>query len=123
MPAPEGLVGQRVVADPEAIDAIVAALPAGVTSLRFAPDEVFVIGHVRVDVGEDAIVEAETGFVAITMERAVVERHTEWPLPLTGVVAQGAIAGIPAKLAWLPDGRAWIVTYAAYADELLDRLR
>ena len=29
----------------------------------------------------------------------------------------------PAKLAGLPDGQAWIVTHAAYAAELADRLR
>lgn len=123
MLAAEPLVGQRIVADPEAIDALVAMLPAGVTSVRFAPDEVFVIGAVSIELGEDAIVEPEAGVVAIAAERAVIERHTEWPIPAPGAVAQGAIAGVPAKLAWLPDGRAWIVTYAAYADELLDRLR
>lgn len=123
VPAPEPLVGQRVVADPAAIDALVATLPDGVASLRFAPDEALVIGTVTISLGGDAIVEAEAGFVAITAERGVVERHTEWPLPAPGAVAQGAIAGVPAKLAWLPDGRAWIVTHAAYATELLDRLR
>ena len=52
----------------------------------------------------------------------VAERHTEWPLPAGGTVGQGSIAGVPAKLSWLPDGRAWIVTQAAYADELASRL-
>jgi hypothetical protein len=117
------LVGQRIVADPASIDAIVAAIPAQVTTLRSAPDEALVIGATAI-VPDDphAIVEDDVGFVAVTVDRAVVARHTEWTLPDRGGVAQGAIAGVPAKLAWLPDGRAWIVTQAAYLADLLDRL-
>jgi hypothetical protein len=123
VPALEALRGQRIVADPAALDAVAAALPVGRMMLRFAPDEAFLIdGTVRLD-DSDAIVEDEVGFVALTIERDVVERHTEWPLPTeVGAFAQGSIAGVPAKLAWLPDGRAWIVTHAAYAAELQDRL-
>ena len=44
MRAPERLMGQRVVAEPAAIDALVASLPARVTVLRFAPDEAFIVG-------------------------------------------------------------------------------
>jgi hypothetical protein len=121
--ARESLRGHRVVADPTAIDALVAALPGRATALRFAPDEVLVLGVASVRLDDPAIVEAEAGYVAVTVERAVVERHTEWPLPAVGDVAQGAIAGVPAKLTWLPDGRAWVVTHAAYADELAERLR
>ena len=123
MPAPEVLHGQRILADPAVLDAIAAALPAGRTLLRFAPDEAFLIdGGVRLD-DPDAIVEDEVGFVALTVDRDVIARHTEWSLPAEiGALAQGSIAGVPAKLAWLPDGRAWVVTYAAYAAELLDRL-
>jgi hypothetical protein len=116
------LVGQRVVADPGAIDAMVAAIPAQVTVLRFAPDEALILDGGAGGLGEDAIIEPEVGFVAVTIDRAVVACHTEWPLPGAGAVAQGAIAGVPAKLAWLPDGRAWIVVHAAYIADLLDRL-
>jgi hypothetical protein len=120
----EPLRGHRIVADPAAIDALVAALPARATALRFGPDELLVLGASSIQVEDpDAIVEDEAGFVAITVDRAVVERRTEWPLPAAGDVAQGSIAGVPAKLSWLPDGRAWVVTYAAYADELASRLR
>ena len=123
MPAPESLRGQRIVADPSVIDAIAAALRAGTVLLRFAPDEAFLVGGGLTDLRVDGIVEDEVGFVALTVERDVVERHTEWPLPSeVGAFAQGSIAGVPAKLAWLPDGRAWIVTHAAYAAELLERL-
>jgi hypothetical protein len=122
--APERLMGQRVVADPAAIDALVASLPARVTVLRFAPDEAFIVGAsaTRVD-DPHAIIEDEVGFVALAVEREVVARHVEWALPAAGEVAQGSIAGVPAKLAWLPDGRGWVVTHAAYAAELADRLR
>ena len=124
MRAPERLMGQRVVADPVAIDALVASLPARVTVLRFAPDEAFIVGAsaTRID-DPHAIVEDEVGFVALAVDRDVVARHIEWALPGAGEVAQGSVAGVPAKLAWLPDGQAWVVTHAAYAAELADRLR
>ena len=106
------------------IDAFVAGLPARVTVLRFAPDEAFIVGATATHLDDPhAIVEHEVGFIAVAIDRGVVERHVEWALPEAGEIGQGSIAGVPAKLAWLPDGRAWIVTYAAYAGELLDRLR
>ena len=123
MPALEPLRGIRVVADPAAIDALVGALPARTTAVRFAPDEVLVLGVASVNLDDSsAIVEDETGYVALTVERAVAERHIEWALPAVGAVGQGSIAGVPAKITWLPDGRAWIVTQAAYAHELASRL-
>jgi hypothetical protein len=119
----EQLTGMRVVADPTAIDALVRALPAGATILRFARDEALLIGFASVQLDDPhAIVEPETGFVALTLEREHVARHVEWPLPLAGAVGQGKVAGVPAKLAWLPDGRAWVVTQAAFVDDLIGRL-
>ena len=122
MPAVESLRGQRIVADPVTLDAVATGLPAGAVFLRFAPDEAFLIGGGLTIPDPNAIVEDEVGFVALTVEREIIERHVEWALPGPGQVGQGSIAGVPAKLAWLPDGRAWIVTYAAYAGELGDRL-
>jgi hypothetical protein len=123
--AAEPLRGLRVVAHPSAIDALVGALPAQSTTFRFAPDEAFIVGVASLQLDDpDAIVEDETGFVAIRVERAVVERHTEWSIPTErGALAQGAIAGVPAKLAFMPDGEAMLVVYASYADELIERLR
>jgi hypothetical protein len=115
------LAGHRIVGEPAHLDALLEGLPAATTGLRFAPDEALLIGGGAYAFG-DAIVEAEVGFVAVTVDREVVARHTEWPLPAAGQVAQGAIAGVPAKLAWLPDGRAWVVSHAAYLADLLDRL-
>lgn len=125
MPAPEPLRGHRIVADPRSIDALAASAPASATLLRFAPDEALVLGLGGVAVDDPhAIVEPETGFVALTVDATVVRRHTEWEIAEgIGAIGQGAIAGVPAKLTWLPDGRARIVFQAAYADELLDRLR
>jgi hypothetical protein len=123
VPGPEPLRGQRIVADPTVIDAAAAALPAGTVLLRFAPDEALLVGGGLQGLAPDAIVEDEVGFVALTVDRDVVARHTEWSLPIeVGAFAQGSIAGVPAKLAWLPDGRARVVAYAAYVAELSDRL-
>ena len=50
--------------------------------------------------------------------------HIEWSLPADRpVLAQGAIASVPAKLWLAGDGDALLVTAAAYADELAERLR
>ena len=125
MPGFEPLPGIRVVADPAAIDALVAALPAERAHLRLAPDDVLVIGAAEVAVDDpDAIVEPETGFVAADVDLAVVARHMEWPIPLERPsFAQGAIAGVPARLSLIrDDGRATLVTAAAYAEELAERL-
>ena len=122
MPAPDvqSLRGHRVVAEPSQLDALVAALPAGTTALRFAPDELLVLdlASIRLD-DPHAIVEPDVGWSAVTVDREVVERHTEWQLPPTGALGQGSIAGVPATLSWLPDGRAWIAT----AGEIVDAWR
>jgi hypothetical protein len=138
--APEPLQGVRVVAAPAALDALAADLLPAVRLLRFAPDEAFVIGvgpgDIHVD-DPDAIVEPESGFVAVTVDRALVARHTDWHLPdavpdrptepaqgaIAGVPAQGAIAGVPAKITWRSDGRASVVTHGAYVADLVERLR
>jgi hypothetical protein len=120
VPAREPLVGERVVAEPSSIDAL-AALGTNVTIVRFAPDEALVLGA-RVQLDEPAIVEEEVGYVALTVERELLERHVEWPLPAVGATGQGKVAGVPAKVVWLPDGRAWVIAHAAYASELEERL-
>ena len=125
MPVFEPLPGIRVVAGPATLDALVAALPAQRPHLRLAPDDVLVMGTAGLVVDDpDAIVEPETGFVAADVDLEVVARHTEWPMP-TGrpALAQGAIAGVPARLSLIhDDGRVTLITAAAYADELAERL-
>jgi hypothetical protein len=125
----ETLPGLRVVATPEALDAASWAEESLV--LRFAPDDAFAIGASQADIAsqladEHAIVEPETGFVGEWLTgdelRDLVLPHVEWPLPAARpALAQGLIAGVPAKL-WLVDERALLLCAAAYAHELTERL-
>ena len=125
MRAPEPLVGVRVVASAETLDAMEWA--TGVAPLRLAPDDLLAIGATTTEVGyAPAIVEAETGFVGwwLTPDEVTeaVLPHVDWPLPLERpALAQGLVAGVPAKL-WLTDDRALLVCNAAYAHELEERL-
>jgi hypothetical protein len=125
--APEPLRGWRVVARPEALD----ALPrAGLgTALRLAPDDLLLIGTgaaPAVD-DDDAIVVPDAGFVAWTLDAAglssLMGEHVDWELPSgRPALAQGLVAAVPAKL-WLEeDGTARLICLAAYADELAERV-
>ena len=124
MPGFEPLQGVRVVADPAALD---RARWAGVevTVLRFAPDDALALGATGVDVADEhAVVEPEAGFAGAWLPLDAVVAHIEWPLPAERpALAQGSIAGVPAKL-WLPDdGDVLVLTATAYADEIAGRLR
>jgi hypothetical protein len=132
----EPILGLRVVADPAALDAATwtwAPTPAdggpgAGTTLRIAADEAFAIGAEAVSLDDPfAIVEREAGYVATSLTiaelLASVVPHVEWPLPPgRPALAQGLVAGVPARL-WLSDDGAVLVTAAAYADELEGRLR
>jgi hypothetical protein len=123
VPALDRLRGIRVVADPASLD---RATWTGdeVTVLRIAPDDAVAIGATGVTVDDEhAIVEDEVGFVGAWLDPADIEPQIEWPLPPERpAIAQGSIAGVPAKL-WLPaKGDALLLTAAAYAQELADRL-
>jgi hypothetical protein len=124
VPALDRLRGLRVVADPAALDRA-AWTGDDVTVLRFAPDDAFAIGATAVEVDDEhAIVEDESGFVGAWLDPAEIEPHIEWPLPpARPALAQGSIAGVPAKACLPADGRALLLTAAAYADELAGRLR
>jgi hypothetical protein len=119
----ERVRGLRVVADRSAVDGARWTGDA-VTVLRFAPDEAFAIGATAVAIDDpDAIVEDEAGFVAGAVDLDVVSARIEWALPSERpALAQGSIAGVPAKL-WLTDEGATLVVQAAYAADLLARLR
>jgi hypothetical protein len=115
--------GVRVVASPDMLDAL--AWPDGVAALRLAPDDLLVLDGVQVEVAP-ALVEEETGFVGwwLTLEELhdQVLEHVDWPLPVSRpALAQGLIAGVPAKL-WLTHDRALLLCAAAYAHELAERL-
>jgi hypothetical protein len=125
VPALETLPGLRVVATPDALDG--ARWSDGTIVLRFAPDDAFGLGAIEAAVtDEHLIVVPETGFVGAWLTgdqlRDLVLPHVEWPLPdERPALAQGLIAGVPAKL-WLGDDRALLLCAEAYARELSDRL-
>jgi hypothetical protein len=121
----ERLPGLRVVADPVALDAATWRGPAQVTVLRLAPDDAFAIGATEVDIDDEhAIVESEPGFAGAWLPVDAVAHHVEWALPAERpALAQGSVANVPARI-WLPDdGNVLLITAAAYADELENRLR
>ena len=123
MRAPEPLTGIRVVAAPAALDAL--DWPDGVAALRLAADDLFALGATTAEV-RDALVEDERGFVGwwLTVEELHdrLLEHIDWPLPAARpALAQGLIAGVPAKL-WLTHDRVLLLTAAAYAHELTERL-
>lgn len=123
MPALERLRGVRVVAEPASLDRA-DWHDDDVTVLRFGPDDAFGLGAHTVDTDDEhAIVEGEAGFVGAWLDPAEIEPHTEWPMPSERpALAQGSIAGVPARL-WIPAaGNALVITAAAYARELEERL-
>ena len=127
MRAPERLAGWRVVARPDALDALVET-GLGPT-LRLAPDDLLLVGAAAAPVvaDADAIVVPDAAFVAWELDGdeldLLLEHHVEWELPTARpAVAQGLIAYVPAKV-WLhQDGTARLVCLAAYADELAERI-
>ena len=131
----EVLVGPRVVADPDALDRATWHGDGLVVVLRLAPDDAFGIGADDVNVDDEhAIVVREDGFVGRLFTPRAFERevmpHIEWSIPSgRPALAQGAVAGVPAKV-WFTNeaggaggGGALVITWAAYADELAQRLR
>lgn len=123
MPALEPLHGLRVVADSAALD---GARWTGndVHVLRFAPDEALAIGALAVTLDDpDAIIEDERGHVGAWCPFDVIRPQTEWAPPTERpVLAQGSVAGVPAKV-WLPDGGdVLVVVTAAHAAGLAERL-
>ncbi len=127
MPALEPVSGVRVVAAPSALDEVRWA-GDDVDVLRIAPDEALGLGatSAAVDGDPDAIVEPEAGFSVALLERrelAALAAHTEWPLPVdgpAGTLAQGKVAGVPAKL--VVGDPSLLVIQTVYADELERRL-
>jgi hypothetical protein len=121
--APERLHGLRVVAKPAAIDAIL--MPADGLMLRIAPDDAIVVGAVALTVDDPfAIIEPEYAFVQWSLtsaEFAPVVDHIEWPLPALGLLGQGLIAGVPAKIVIGADDVLLVVS-AGLAHELAERL-
>ncbi len=127
MPACEPLVGWRIIADPTALDQ--APWPAGSHVVRISPDDVFLIGAAEPTVPADphAIVTPEHGFAGASLTADEVDHtalhHIEWQLPaVRPALAQGQIAGVPAKLVLHADGSALLLVACAARHELEDRL-
>jgi hypothetical protein len=132
------ILAYRIVANREAIDAFVALDdPSDLGDkkffhprlLRLAPDDVFVFGQrPSASPVEDphAIVEEESGFMGawFPMEEfdKRVRPHIDWELPSEPrSFTQGFVANVPAKL-WLTTDRVFLMTNAAYAHELWERI-
>jgi len=127
VPALEMLHGLRVVADPAALDGARWDVPVGADApivLRFAPDEAFAIGASGVTLDDpDAVVEDERGYAGAWCPFDAIRPQTEWAPPTARpTLAQGSVAGVPAKV-WLPDdGDVLVVVTAAHAAGLAERL-
>jgi hypothetical protein len=122
--APEPIRALRVVASPEALDDL--AWSDEVAPLRLAVDDLLAVGAASVQVSGEHLVVDEAGFVGWWLTPDEVREqllpHIDWPLPTARpALAQGLVAGVPAKL-WLSDDRALLLCAAAYAHELEERL-
>jgi hypothetical protein len=122
--APEPIDALRVVASPRALDDL--DWTDDVVALRLAADDLLAVGAASVQLAGDHIIVDEAGFVGwwLTLDEvtAGVLPHIDWPLPTERpALAQGLVAGVPAKL-WLAEDRALLLCNAAYAHELEERL-
>jgi hypothetical protein len=122
--APEPLAALRVIAAPEALGDL--SLADEHPALRLAPDDMLVIGAASAEVVGEHLIVDEAGFVGwwLTPDEVTTHilPHVDWPLPAARpALAQGLIAGVPAKL-WLAEDRALLLCSAAYAHELMERL-
>lgn len=127
VPVLERFTATRIVALPEALDA--ARWPDGALAFRLAPDEVLVTATVDAEAIGDvhAIVERETGFSGIWLERSVaidfLERESDWEVPADRpALAQGLVAGLPVKV-WFEHDRAFFIVAASFGMDLSERLR
>ena len=124
------LEATRVSATPAALDTLVERPPWGAGGLAFrtAPDELLVTATPDFEVAGDphAIVERETAFSYVWLDEATakrfLDRECEWRRPeARPALAQGEVAGIPAKL-WFEVGRTLILAPAPFAAAFLRRL-
>jgi hypothetical protein len=125
--------GTRIVASPSTLDSF--SWPASATALRFAADDVFVIGGESIGVsGEHVIVAADAGYSGCWLtadQLAHVAEHIDWPLPTERpALCQGFVASVPAKLYLTGEASgseggdrvALLMTNTPYAPELQERL-
>lgn len=124
------LEATRVSATPAALDALVERppWPAGTLAFRTAHDELLVTASPDFEVARDphAIVEREAAFSYVWLDDSTAERfldrECEWRRPdARPALAQGEVAGIPAKL-WFEAGRTLILVPAPFAAAFERRL-
>jgi hypothetical protein len=126
--APETLVGTRVVAKPASLNACIAALPPTMDALRFASDEVLLVGKGQIELDDEfAIIEREVGFSYFRFSPAqfaqMVAHRLEWSLPAERpALAQGRLMAVPVKI-WLTTDRVMLICPTAFVHELQERLR
>jgi hypothetical protein len=140
-PVPEFsmIPGYRIVSTVAAIDAFVGQEdPSDLHDkkffhprlLRLAHDDVFVFGlgspESPVPADPHAIIEEETGFWGAWLSTEEFDQrvrpHIDWELPVEPrSFTQGFVANVPAKL-WLTTDRVLVMTNAAYAHELEERI-
>ena len=130
----ETLDGTRINALPAALDA--AHWDNDAIAMRISPDDLFVYNdlfsskELGVDlirsIDEHAIIESETGFCGTWLAPNQLERvlaHVEWSLPeRRPALAQGFIAGVPAKL-WLTDDLTFLLCGRPNVADLMERLK
>ncbi len=135
MPALNPLAGlnrmpvTRIVATPHALNRLkVSPLPADAAICRVAADEILIAPPIdALGISDShAIIITDTSFAGLWLPTAdadyALARLCEWELPSTRpAFAQGAVAGIPAKL-WLTTARTLILVPAPYATEFAERL-
>lgn len=114
----------RLVSDASALDRIEADAPGWV--MRVAPDELLVFEAADSPIENDTIVAVtDEGFAGFEANRPDivdwVGRHADWPLHAGDGFSQGAVAGLPVKIATTGD-RALVVTATSFLEELEARL-
>ncbi|WP_420628207.1 hypothetical protein [Candidatus Leptofilum sp.] len=129
MPELKRIAATRIVATPHALDS--ADIPQSSLALRFAADELFITPPLQDETiitahDPHAILVREGGFAGTWLpaaEAAAFLAHScEWEIPNgRPTFAQGAIAGIPAKL-WLDDDQVLFIVPAPYAAEFAERM-
>lgn len=118
--------GTKIAATPAALDS--AKWPEGTLVFRIAADEALITPPVAdVQVNDPyAIVVADSSYAGAWLPMAealaLLERTCEWEIPgERPAFAQGAIAGIPAKL-WLEKDRALFILPAPYVADFEERM-
>ncbi|NND13362.1 MAG: hypothetical protein HKO10_05305 [Acidimicrobiia bacterium] len=123
MPELETITGRRIIALPAVLDAVM--WPEDALVARLAPDDVFLIGAGDLDVADEhAIIDEETGFSGIWLERRAAadwcERNATWG-PVPDGLAQGMAAGLPVKALTVGD-RVLLLVASVLAKDLEERL-